>query len=138
MRSCLPTPMSSSGWRAVSVLFFGLLRRSQRKEDLEARALAGGALHLDVPAMARDDAVADRQTQTGPFAHRLGREERVEEARQIFGRDAAAVIGDLDEKLIADAATGETNATAFRPSRRFDSLNRVDQQVEQNLADLGA
>src|SRR4051794_37602326 len=51
-------------------------RRFQRQADDEARALAGGRLDPDPPAVRLDDAVADRQAQPGPLADRLGGEER--------------------------------------------------------------
>mgnify|MGYP000667981563 CR=1 FL=1 len=44
--------------------------------------------------MAFDDAVADRQPEPEALADRLGREERVEQLPERFGRDAGAVVGD--------------------------------------------
>ena len=61
-----------------------------------------GALDLDPAAVVGDDAVADAQAQAGPAAERLGGEERVEDPRQHVGRDAAAVVGDLDDDLAVD------------------------------------
>ena len=44
-----------------------------------------------------DDAVADRQPQPGPLPHRFGREERVEETRQIVDADRRPVIGEASD-----------------------------------------
>src|ERR1700737_1039062 len=52
-----------------------------RQEHTEAAALAGPAVHLDPPAVAGDDGVRDRQAQARALAHRLGREERIEQPR---------------------------------------------------------
>jgi hypothetical protein len=40
----------------------------------------------------RDDAVRHGQAQAGALAHRLGREERLEDARPRLGVHAAAVV----------------------------------------------
>ena len=48
-------------------------------------------------AVVADDPVADREAQPGPAAHRLGREEGLEDVRQVLGTDPAAVVLDLHE-----------------------------------------
>ena len=40
----------------------------------------------------RDDVVADRQAEAGPFAGRLGRKKRLEQFVPDLGRDAGAVV----------------------------------------------
>src|SRR5204863_424828 len=47
---------------------------------LESRA-SGAAVDADLAAVLLDDARGDRQAETGPLALRLGREERLEDAR---------------------------------------------------------
>jgi hypothetical protein len=49
-----------------------------------------GDVHLAV--MFLDDSITDGQAETGALANRLGRVERVEDAAQILGRYADAVI----------------------------------------------
>src|SRR5205814_1432548 len=48
------------------------------------------------PVLLHDDRVGDRQPLPRPLAHRLGREERVEDARAHGRGDAAAGVGDGD------------------------------------------
>src|SRR5437773_9948492 len=86
--------------------------------------------------MPRHDAMGDRQAEPGPVADRLGREEGVEDVGQVLRRDAAAVVGHLDENLPADGPARDADASALRPSRGLDGLQRVDEQVEQDLRHL--
>ncbi len=47
--------------------------------------------------MVADDPIADGEAQPGPLAHRLGREEGLEDVRQVLGADPAGVVLDLDQ-----------------------------------------
>ncbi len=69
-----------------------------------------------------DDAVDRGQAQARALAHRLGGEERVEDLAHHLGRDAGAVVADLDERLVALGA-GEAQALGFflRQARRADA-----------------
>ena len=49
----------------------------------------GSLVDLDVTAALRDDAVDDREPEAGPLADALGREERLEDAREHVRRHAA-------------------------------------------------
>src|SRR6185295_17002748 len=51
-----------------------------REVDGEAAALSPGAGHVDRADRVRDDAVDDRETQSGSLAHLLGGEKRLEQA----------------------------------------------------------
>jgi len=62
-----------------------------RQVDLEYRATAGRAVDKDEAAGLADDAVHGRQAKPGARADLLGREERLEDARQMFLRDADPV-----------------------------------------------
>src|SRR5439155_9354576 len=64
------------------------------KQDRERRALADDGTHLNVTTMRAHDLVTDRKSEAGAVGAR--REERLEDARQIVGLDAAAAILDLD------------------------------------------
>ena len=64
--------------------------------DGERRAGADGGLALDGAAVALDELVDDRQAQSRALADVLGGEERIPDPRQDVGRDALAVVPDLD------------------------------------------
>ena len=77
---------------------------------------------LDVAAVRAHDLVADREAEAGAVG--AGREERLEDPRQIVGADAAAVILDLDRdvravaRLARDGDLGAGRATRRRRCRR--------------------
>ena len=83
--------------------------------------------------MLRDDLVGDRQAQSRSLAHVLGREERIEDARQHFGRHAAAVVLDLDRHVIEPLAPGDHHDPAAGPDHRLDGIG---DEVEQHLVHL--
>src|SRR5471030_2189811 len=71
-----------------------VLRRRQRQVERE-RGAAAAAGDADMPAQQRsDDVVADRQSQAAAGLSQLGGEEGIEYARQVFGRDAVAVVAE--------------------------------------------
>ena len=68
-----------------------------------------------------------------PAADRLGREEGVEDLRQDVRRDAAAVVGDLDDDLAASADRVDEPDLARAPAGRLDRLEGVHQEVQEEL-----
>ena len=64
----------------------------------------GRGLDVDRAAVLLDDPVADREAQPGPFADRLGGEERVEDPLADRRVDAAAGVGDLDPDAAASGS----------------------------------
>jgi len=104
----------------------------RRCPDAEARAAARFAAHVDAAVVLLDDAVGERQAQAGAATHGLGREERVEDARQMLGSDAAAVVLDLDPDLVPGVAAAHDDQAALRADR----LGRVDEQVQEHLIEL--
>ena len=60
-----------------------LLRSPQREADAERTAAPYFRFDFDNAAVVADDAETDRQPQAGTLPHRLGREERLENVRQI-------------------------------------------------------
>ena len=48
---------------------------------------------------ARDDAVGDRQAQTGAFADLFGGEERLEDVRDVVGSNAGSLVADFDGEI---------------------------------------
>ena len=77
-------------------------RGAGRQADAEGRPLADPALDLDAPPVAVDDPVHDRQPQSRPLPHVLGREERVEDPRENLGRNPGAVVPDREVKSVHD------------------------------------
>src|SRR5262249_52327566 len=83
---------------------FRLVRRSrgerakERQADGEGGALAGSALDGNLSAVGIDDRLADAQTEAGSAGgavanpRLVGPIEPLEDVRQIFGRDAQAVV----------------------------------------------
>ena len=69
---------------------------AERERQSEAGARAGNVLDLHAAAVGLDD--ADRQAEAEPraFADALGREERIEDAMEMLGRDARPVVFHLD------------------------------------------
>src|SRR5215475_6702302 len=68
----------------------------QRQGDLEAGSFADLAFDVDVAPVVADYAVADGEAEPRPLADLLRCEERVVDLRQVFGRDAEAVVADFD------------------------------------------
>ena len=86
----------------------------------------------DRSAQLLDDAVRDRQSESGPLAHLLRGEERVEDTRQRVRRNAGAAITDCDADAIASERRGDRNAA--RPRSVFDDgVFRVDEDVQHGL-----
>ncbi len=93
-----------------------------------------------------DDFVGDEQPQAAAVADRLGGEEGVEHAREKFGRDAGAAVGqnEVDHRAAGAALTGmggkavalADDACARRDDQFAIASHRVvgvDDQVEQHL-----
>ena len=91
---------------------------------LEDRALARRAVDKDEAAGLLDDAVHGRQAEPGAGAELLGREERLEDAFEVFLRDADPGIGDLDQHVIA----GRHDFGAAPQRRRLRHIGGADRQ----------
>ena len=78
-----------------------------------------------------DDAVGDRQAEAGAAADRLGREERIVDARQMLRRNARPGIGDLRERAIAVDPGRHRQPAAAR-----HRITRVEKQVQEDLLQL--
>jgi hypothetical protein len=98
----------------------GLLRYlcAPRKPDRELDELAGRAVDLDRAAMLLgDDVPADPETQPGPLAGRLGREERLEQAVAEFGRDAVPL-----PRTLISTASPRSYVVTFSAGRNAASI----------------
>src|SRR6185503_18264441 len=100
----------------------------------EAREPFRLALHLDVAAVLRDDAVADRQAEPRAAAHGLRREERLEDLRADRGGHAGPVVLDDEHERIVLAARGRADRAS--PLRVLDRLLGVDEEVQEDLLEL--
>src|SRR6476659_5418040 len=72
------------------------LGRRQRKAQREPGALTEAAVAVDGPVVLADDAIGNRQAETGALADGLGREERIVNTRKVLAGNAGAGIGHLD------------------------------------------
>src|ERR1700754_3408865 len=81
--------------------------------------------------MPLDYRVGDGEAETRALAYGLGGEERVEDAREMFGRDAAASVADRYDDPLALATRDNEN---LAPLAR--GVRGVDEQVEPDLVEL--
>jgi len=102
-----------------------------RKEHAKHRALAARAVHGDLAAVVADDAVGDRQAEPRSLAHRLGREEGLEDAREIGRLDAFPGVGELENDVGAGIARADRDRALAA-----DGLRGVHQEVHEHLAQL--
>src|SRR5262249_41160765 len=87
------TPSSSRDTPCTVVIISSLPRSgssflSHRQSYTKRAAFAKHAVNRDVALVRVDDAIADRQPESGSHADPFRRESRIEDARQMFGTDA--------------------------------------------------
>src|SRR6185437_14049877 len=101
----------------------------ERNLDQEAGASAGLALHFDRSSMLPHYSIGYRQTEPRAFFRSLGREKRVEHARQISSGDSLPCIQDLDigQRIVVPGMYRERAA-------RLHRVARVQKQI-QNARD---
>src|SRR3989338_6221609 len=106
-----------------------------RQSDFECRTLANLALRLDPAMMLLDNTVRKRQPQTGAFAHRLGRQKRIEYPFQVFRRYAFPGIGEFDPDHVIFRSGADCN---FSVITLADGMGSIDQHVHEHLVELGS
>ena len=100
------------GWRGRHACSGAVSGRSSVKQVPSRAPLATA----DLPAQQRgDDVVADRQPQAAAALAQLGGEEGVEDAAQVLGRDAAAVVGEAHQH---PAVAGQRGRSRICPMPR--------------------
>ena len=114
--------------------------------DLECRPLAGLAVEPDVAAALLHDPENHREAEAGPFAQRLGREKRLEDARLRRGVDALARVADSEHHVRARSHVDVRPRVLLveHHVRRLDrelppaehGVARVDGEVHQDLLHL--
>src|SRR5580658_11055665 len=104
-------------------LLRGLLLSLNGDANLKASVTGHGG-DTDLSTEAFDDAADDIETQTGAFADPLGGEKRIEDAGDLVGRNAGAVVGNLNQNVIifARRADGEFAAVLHGISRIVDKI----------------
>ncbi len=85
---------------------------ADRQIDRESGAAAGLTLGRDEAPILLDDAVDGRQTQPGPLADVLGREERLEDVRAGGLIHALAVVAHREHDIVARLNAGALGAIA--------------------------
>src|SRR5690348_14998286 len=88
---------------------FAALVLRDAKAQCEHRAALVAVRRADRAAERFHQAMADRQAEARALARRLGREERIEQPRQIRWRDAGAVVGDRELDRLIDRTRFETH-----------------------------
>ena len=78
-------------------------RSGGREDEAEVRAFAEGSRHLGRAVGCSDDVLHDRQAEAGPArrARAVGTEEALEQARDVRGIDAGAVVRHLEHDRVA-------------------------------------
>src|SRR6266481_2563947 len=102
-----------------------------REPKREHRSAGGWALGPDLPAMLRDDLVADGEAEPGALADGLGGEERVEDAAKRVGCDPRAGVGDVDHRRRSLPSRLDGDRAGPR-----DCLGGVGEDVQEDLVDL--
>src|ERR1043165_4640748 len=117
----------------VSGIGFGQRGRVNGKNELEGGSLPFGARHLDAPAVVAHDVL--RHPEAEARALRPSREERLEDAREVCRRDAAARVADLDGDRRLQSRPFGRGADVHSASA-LHCLLRVQEKVEEDLPEL--
>src|SRR5579862_7202220 len=97
----------------------------------EPRALSRDARHIDIALMLFEDAAREGESKAGAIS--LRRIKRAENVRQMFGQNSTPRIGYRDSGKLAASLNFDGN-----PSSAVNCLNRVQQEIEHHLVNLGA
>ena len=104
-----------------------------RQHQVKRCAFIGNAVHPDFAAVVVQNVVANRQTQPGAFADRLGGEKRIEDASQQMFGNAWAGVADVDRDFVANPFSNHAQNAAATFGHR---LMRVADQIEKHLLQL--
>src|SRR5579859_343132 len=105
--------------------------RPGRELDDEARAARGLARGRDDAVVGLDDALDDREAEARAVVVALGREERIEDERQVLRLDAPAVVLEDDAHAAARGVDGRRDGHEAALVGR--GLRRVGEQVHEDL-----
>src|SRR5581483_4943459 len=104
------------------------------QDDPKDRTATDGALELDRAVQRSHDPETDRETETGADAGRLGREERIEDPRAMFGGNSGSVVRNLDDDVSIAHAGSETDDVSLEAAF-VERLRGVDDQIEKHLTE---
>jgi hypothetical protein len=96
----------------------------RRQCNEKTRACAGRGRDANASAVLLDDLEADRQPKSGALADRLGGEEWIEDALQVFLRNAFAIVLDCDQQVVPDRMRAQRDASLCV----LDGLRRIRDQ----------
>ena len=105
-----------------------------RQLQVESRAILLALRSPEMPAERLDDVAAERKTQAG--AGRLSGEECFEDLCNLPGRDADAVVADVEQHVLAAERRRADRNAAMSAPRRAQGLDRVSEQVDENPLNL--
>src|SRR5215471_10033815 len=89
----------------------GLVCSLQGHDYRESRAFSQRAGYVDSTLVVFHDTPCQPETQTGAVA--FGGEERTEDVRQVIGRDASAVVSNLDHRGVASPFQRDRDASGL-------------------------
>ena len=101
----------------------------RRQDQAEHRSRLGIG-DLQAAAEFVDDPIGYRQAEAESLSHRLGGEERIEDAAQVLGGNPAAVVGDAQHPVAAKPLQGQADPW---PLLAGNGIQGVAQQVDQHL-----
>ena len=111
-------------------------RGDHGKIDGEDGALPQLAVHPDGAAVALDDALAKGQSESGSLAHRLRREERLEDALQDLRRDARPRIRHLQQHPRVGGIESGADAELSGGGAPMHRVVGVGDEVHDHLMEL--
>src|SRR6478752_514421 len=126
---------SSSSMTCTTALSDGiadLLLGHRPQREAKSRAASGVGVRSDVAAMGLDDGAGNRQADAHTMA--LVGDEGLEQMRSYVRRNPRAGVSNADGEHAILVGGGRNRELA--PVRRLHRLDRVPQQVEQNLLNL--
>ena len=105
---------------------------AQRELQMKQCTSAGLTLHFDRSAVLADDAVSDRQAQTGSLSGDFGGEEGIVDTGQVFGGNSLPGIRDFDARRIVRSSVVIDHESAAA----FHGVPGVQEQIEKHLLEF--
>src|SRR5580704_7164242 len=129
---CRAASSSSITCTIGSFAIVAFLRGGSAKREAKDRSAACIWLDHDLPAMRFDDSARDRQSDSQSLLFRG--DERLEQARDDIRSDPGPRVGHANGNHVVCYRRGRDDKLA--PNGALHGLNRVAQQIEQDLLDL--
>jgi hypothetical protein len=123
---------SATGALSDTTTLSPLVWRLEGQPHTEEAAVPRRAVDRDRAAVVADDTIADGKTQSHPLAYGFCGKEGLEDMRHMFGRDATAIIFDLNLDTFCRYGTGAQRHGAPESA----GLHSVHEQIEEDLVDF--